>query len=137
MFILVSIIFTFFCFYFTFFLLLRSPWDMFYTLLSQLKFISLIKLASILNILYPLERNFFHSEKGWNESQRQCTKSAQKVHRKVHKKFFYCADIYVCDNFVSLFHFFGIWLSVKYKDFVIIKNYFQILHVLSYFIKTN
>ena len=55
--------------------------------------------------------------------------SAQKVSKKEHKKFSYCADIYVCGNFVFLFHFFGIWLSVKFKNFFIIKTLFQILHV--------
>ena len=55
--------------------------------------------------------------------------SAQKVHRKVHKKFFYFTDIYVCDNFIFLFHFFAIWLTVKFNDFCIIKTLFQILHV--------
>ena len=34
--------------------------------------------------------------------------NAQKVHKKVHKKLFYFTDIYVCDNFVFLFHFFAI-----------------------------
>ena len=48
--------------------------------------------------------------------------------QKVHKKFFCCTDIYVCNNFVFLFHFFGIWLSVKFKDFFIIKTLFQIPH---------
>ena len=71
----------------------------------QLKCISLIKLTSTLNTLFPLEKNFLHWEKDW-----QCTKSVQKVHKKVHKKFFYCTDIYVCNNFVFLFYFFfGIW----------------------------
>ena len=46
--------------------------------------------------------------------------SAQKMHKKVHKEFFYWTDIYVCDNFVFLFHFLAIWLSVKFKDFFII-----------------
>ena len=48
----------------------------------------------------------------------------QKVHKRVHKKFFHFADIYVCDNFIFLHHFFGIWLAVKYKDFLIIKKLF-------------
>ena len=86
---------------------------------SQLKCVPLIKSTSNQNILFRLERNIFHWEKGWNESQRQCTK----------KGINYCTDIYVCDNFVFSFHFFGIWLSVKYKDFFIIKTFFQILHV--------
>ena len=90
----------------------------------------MIKLTSALNTLFRLERNFFHWDKGWNESRRQCTKSVYKVRKKVHKKFSYNTDTYVCDNFcfflcVLLFHFFGIWLTVKYKDFLII----QILHV--------
>ena len=29
--------------------------------------------------------------------------SAEKVHKKVHKKFFYCTDIYVCGNFAFCF----------------------------------
>ena len=40
------------------------------------------------------------------------------MHKKVHKKLFYFTDINVC----LLFHFFGIWLSVKYRDFLIITN---------------
>ena len=150
--------YTILCFYFTFFLLLRPPRDKFYyskrlirfnynlppsnitifqtesfNLLnwkvSQLKCISLIKLTSTLNTLFLLEWNFFHWEKGWNEWRRQCTKSALKVHKKVHKKFFYYTDIYVCDDFAFLFHFFAIWLSVKFKGFFIIKTLFQIFHV--------
>ena len=39
--------------------------------------------------------------------------NAQKVHKKVHKKLFYCKDIYVCDNFVFLFHFFGIIIAIQ------------------------
>ena len=34
--------------------------------------------------------------------------NAEKVYKKVHKKFFYCTDIYICDNFNFLFHFFAI-----------------------------
>ena len=49
--------------------------------------------------------------------------------QKVRKKLFYCTDIYVCNNFVFLFHFFVIWLSVKFKEFFIIKTFFQILHI--------
>ena len=104
--------YTILCFYFTFFLLLRSPRDKFHNLkrlirfnykplsiiitifqiesflllnwkVSQLKCISLIKLTSTLNTLFLLEWNFFYWEKGWNEWQRQCTKSTQKVHRGV------------------------------------------------------
>ena len=52
---------------------------------SQLKCISLIKLTSNLNNSFPLEKNFFHWEKGWKESRRQCTKSAKKVYRKCTK----------------------------------------------------
>ena len=102
-----STIFTFFVFISPF-LLLRSLRDTFYNLkslirfnhnpysvihtksflflnskVSQLKCISLIKLASTLNTLFPLERNFFHREKGWNKLRRQCTKSAQKGAQKV------------------------------------------------------
>ena len=88
-----------------------------------MKCISLIKLTSILNTLFLLEWNFFHWEKGWNDWRRQCTRSAQKVHKKVHKKFFYCTDIYV------LFHVFAILLSVIFKDFFFIKTLFQIFHV--------
>ena len=57
---------------------------------------------------------------------KECKKNAQRVHKKVHKKFFYCTDIYVCDNFIFFFHFFAIWLSAKFKDFFIIKTLFQI-----------
>ena len=92
---------------------MRSP--------SQLKdfpieIVSLIKLTYTLNTLFPLE-TFFHWE------------SAQKKHEKVHKKLCYCVDTCVCDDFVYLFHFFGIWFSVKFKNFFIIKTLFQILHV--------
>ena len=52
-------------------------------------------------------------------------KSAQKVH----KTFFYFEDVNIYNNLVLLFHFFGIWLSVKYKDFLIISNLSQVLHV--------
>ena len=62
---------------------------------------------------------------------------AQKVHKKVHKKFFHFTDIYVCDNFVFLFNFFAIWLSVKFNDFCIIKTLFQILHVFVLLYKGN
>ena len=97
---------------------------------SQLKYIFLIKLTSSLNTLFLLEQNFFHWEMGWNEFRRQFTKSEQKVHKKVHEKVFYCADIYVCNNLFFLFHFFGIWLSAKFKDFFIIKTLkTQILHL--------
>ena len=93
-----------------------------------MKCISLITLTSTLNTLLLLEWNIFQWENGWNERQRQCTKNAQKVYKKVHKKFFYCTDIYICDNFNFLFHFFAIWLSVKFKDFFISKTLFQILY---------
>ena len=55
---------------------------------------------------------------------KKCTKGVQKSAQK----FFYCTDIYICDNFNFLFHFFAIWLSVKFKDFFIIKTLFQILY---------
>ena len=65
--------------------------------------------------------------------------TAQKGHKKCIKKctkLFYCADIMsVIISF--LFHFFGTWLSVEYKDFLMITHIFQILHVLFYFIKKN
>ena len=102
-----------FCYYFAFFLLLRSMQNTFYNLkrlnrfnynnprsiiitifhtesvhflnwkVYQLKCISLIKLTSTLNTLFSLERNLFHWEEDWNQSQRQCTKSAQKNASKV------------------------------------------------------
>ena len=90
-------------------------------------FLNFLKLTSTPNTLFLMEWNIFHWGKGWNEWRRQCTKSTQKVHKKLHKKLFCCTDIYVCDNF--FFHFFAIWLSVKFKDFFIIKTLFQILHV--------
>ena len=54
--------------------------------------------------------------------------SAQKVHIKV---WFWLIDIYVYNNSVLLIQFFGIWLSVKYRDFsgLIINNFSQVLHV--------
>ena len=52
------------------------------------------------------------------------------VHKKCTKSYFIVCNIYVCDNFVFLFHLFAIWLSVKFKDFFIIKTLFQILHAL-------
>ena len=42
--------------------------------------------------------------------------SAQKLSNKL----FDCTEIYVCENFVFLFYFFGFWLAVEYKDFLII-----------------
>ena len=143
--------YTILCFYFTFFLLLRSPSDKFHNLERLIRFnynppsiiITIfkqkaftfsferfpIKFTSTINTLFLLEWNFFHWGKGWIEWWRQYTKSAQKVHKKVHKELFYCTDLYVCDNFVSLFHFFAIWLSMKLMDFFIIKTLFEILHV--------
>ena len=50
---------------------------------SKLKCISLTDFTSALNTLFWLERNFYHWEKGWNESRRQCIKSVQKRTQKV------------------------------------------------------
>ena len=61
--------------------------------LSHLICISLIS-GSLLNTLFPLERNSF-----------------------------YFTVINVYDNSILILHFFGIWLSVKYKDFLIINHH--------------
>ena len=42
-----------------------------------------LKCISTLNTLFSMERNLFHWEEDWNQSQRQCTKSAQKSASKV------------------------------------------------------
>ena len=80
------------------------------------------KLTSTLNTLFPLERNIFHCEKGWNESQRQCTK-------KCTKKSFIVQIFMSAITLFLLYHFFGIWLTVKFRNFFMIKTLFQILHV--------
>ena len=67
---------------------------------SRSKCISLIKFTSTLNTLFPLEKNFFHWEKSWNKSQRQCTKTAEKV------------ILLYRDFFFFFFDFFGILLAV-------------------------
>ena len=41
---------------------------------------------------------------------------------------FYFTDTNVYSNSVLLSHFLGIWLSVKYRDFLIISNLSQVLH---------
>ena len=96
----------------------------------------LTTVGSTPNTLFPLERNFFHWQKGWNESQRQCTKSAETSAEST-EKFSYCTDIYVYNNSGFLFHFFGIWLSVKYKYFLIFKTFLKFSMFLFDFIKTN
>ena len=117
--------YTILCFYFTFFFWLLLPRDKFHNLkcliqfnynppsiiikifqtesfqllnwkFSQLKCIFLIKLTSTLNTLFLLEWNFFYWEKGWNEWQRQCTKSKQKVHRGVVRQ--WCSGYHCCTN---------------------------------------
>ena len=59
--------------------------------------------------------------------------SAQKVHEKRTKKFiksFFIVQIFMSViTLVFCFIFFGIWISVKFKDFFIIKTLFKILHV--------
>ena len=63
------------------------------------------------------------------DSAQKVQKKCIKVHKKVHKKLFYCTGISVSDIVgFFLFHFFAIWLSVKYQDFTIIKTLFLILH---------
>ena len=56
-------------------------------------------------------------------------KGSQKVHKKGHTNFFHFTDTNVYKNSILLFRFFFIWLSVKYKDFLIISNLSQIFHV--------
>ena len=51
------------------------------------------------------------------------------MHNKGFKKFFYFTDINVYKTSIFFFHFFVIWLLVKYKDFLIIGNLSQISHV--------
>ena len=96
---------------------------------SQLKVFPIEIDLFTLNTLSILASNLLPRERGWNERQRQCTKSAQKLHKNGHKEFLCCTDIYVCDNFAFLFHFFAIWLSVKFKDFFVIWTLFQFLNV--------
>ena len=60
-----------------------------------------------------------------NKVHKKYTKSAQKEC----KNLFHFTDIDVYKNSILLFHFFVIRLSVKYKDFLIISNLSQILHV--------
>ena len=64
-----------------------------------------------------------------NKYQTKCTKSAQKIHKKLHKKFFHFKDTIVYKKLILLFHFFVISLSVKYKDILIIINLSHIFHV--------
>ena len=67
-------------------------------------------------------------EKMFEISNKQSApKSAQK-HKKGHKKFFNFRDTND-KNSILLFHFFVIWLWVKYKDFIIISNPSQIIYV--------
>ena len=51
------------------------------------------------------------------------------MHKKGHKKLFHFADTNVYKNSILLFHFFVIWLSVKYKDFLIISNLSRIFRL--------
>ena len=83
-------------------------------------------MGSALNTFFYFKEAFF-TEKRFRTSNWQ---SAQKVHKKRHEKFFHFTDTNVCKNSISLFHFF-IWLSVKCKDFLMISNLYQIVHVFS------
>ena len=38
-------------------------------------------------------------------------------------------DINVYDNLALWFHLFGIWLSVKYRNFLVINNFLQVIQV--------
>ena len=66
-------------------------------------------------------------------SQRKDSKCVtRKVHwkcTKKYKKFFHFVDTNVYDNSILLFHFFVIWSSVEYKDFLIISNLSEIVCV--------
>ena len=55
----------------------------------------------------------------------------------MHKKFFHFTGTNVYKNSIFLFCFFIIWLSVKYKDFLINSNLSQNVHVVFCSIKTN
>ena len=61
-------------------------------------------------------------------------KMVQKVSKEGCKKVLYFTDTNVCKSSILLFHFFVIWLSVKYKDFLIITKLSQIFHVLIFFL---
>ena len=123
----ISTIFTFFCCYF--FLLLRSPQNTFYSLkclnwfnynadsiiitifykgsfhvliwkVFQSKCISLIKLTSTLNTSFSTKENLPLKKTFLSENNVEINDKGSV--QKVHKKFFYCTDIYVsCDRFVS------------------------------------
>ena len=78
---------------------------------------------SVKNILWHVIWLYiFHCEKGWNKSQRQCTK-------KYTKKSFIVQIFMSAITLFLLYHFFGIWLTVKFRNFFMIKTLFQILHV--------
>ena len=71
-----------------------------------------------------LEKAFF-TEKRFKVSNRQ---NAQKVLKRCAKKgtfFFHFTDAEIYENSILLFYFSIIWLSVKYKDFLIISNLSQ------------
>ena len=143
------------CFYFTFFFLLRTPRDKFHNLkrlirfnynplliiitifqtesfhllnwkVSQLKCISLIKLTLTLKTFFLLEWNFF-------TDKRVEMKDAQKVH----KKLFYCTDIYVYGNFV--FCFISLLFDYQWNSRISssLKPFFKFFIFLFYYIKTN
>ena len=89
-----------------------------------------------LNTLFPLERNFFFTEKRVEVNHKD---SAQNVHSECTKKYtksYLTTQIFMSVKtlFFFLFHFFFcfvsfIWLAVKCKDFLIIQKIFQIFHV--------
>ena len=162
MWLLILYYYTILCFYFTFFFLLRSPRDKFHNLkrlirfnynppliiitifqtesfhllnwkVSQLKCISLIKLTSTLKTLFLLEWNFFTDKRVEMKEE----DSAEKVHKKVHKKFFYCTDIYVCGNFI--FCFISLLFDYQWNSRISssLKPFFKFFIFLFYYIKTN
>ena len=71
-------------------------------------------------------KEVFFTEKRLKIINRQ---NAQKCTKKRHKKFFHFTDTNVYKNLILMFHFFVIWLSVKYKDFLTISNLSQTFHV--------
>ena len=57
------------------------------------------------------------------------------MHKKVHKKFFHFSYTNAYNNSILLFHFFVILSSMKYKDFLVIRNLSRIFHVFILFYK--
>ena len=77
-------------------------------------------MASALKLYFHWKEIFYTEISNKDSTQ----KGHKKTHKKVHKKgFFTYVNVY--NNSV----FFGIWLSVKYRDFHIISNLSQVLEI--------